>query len=189
MVELMNGADNTLTSEVAVVGGGPAGLVSAIALAAAGAQTLLIAPRAEQDHRTTALLASSVKALETLGVWQACRPYAAPLQKLRIVDDTQRLFRAPETFFCAAEIELDAFGHNIENRYLVAALEARVSELKISRIGSPALVVKSDADSVQLRMPTVWHASGLQSAPMGRVRSAAQQRGFQRSSGPIHRRR
>jgi 2-octaprenyl-6-methoxyphenol hydroxylase len=156
MVELMNGADNTLTSEVAVVGGGPAGLVSAIALAAAGAQTLLIAPRAEQDHRTTALLASSVKALETLGVWQACRPYAAPLRKLRIIDDTQRLFRTPETFFDAAEIELEAFGHNIENRYLVAALEARVSELKISRIGSPALVVKSDADSV-----TITHADGL----------------------------
>ncbi len=88
---------NGFTSEIAVVGGGPAGLVSAMALAATGAETLLIAPQAEPDHRTTALLASSVTALEMLGVWPACRAHAAPLRKLRIVDDTQRLFRAPET--------------------------------------------------------------------------------------------
>jgi 2-octaprenyl-6-methoxyphenol hydroxylase len=154
-VEVVNGANHTFTCDVAVVGGGPAGLVSAIALAAAGVKTLLVAPRAEPDHRTTALLASSVKALETLGVWQACIPYAAPLRKLRIVDDTQRLFRAPETFFDAAEIELDAFGHNIENRHLVAALEARVSELGLARITASALAVTSDAGGV-----TIKHADG-----------------------------
>jgi 2-octaprenyl-6-methoxyphenol hydroxylase len=146
---------NALTSEVAVVGGGPAGLISAIALAAAGAETLLIAPQAEPDHRTTALLASSVTALEMLGVWQVCRSHAAPLRKLRIADDTQRLFRAPETLFEAAEIELDAFGYNIENRYLVAALETRVSELELPRISAAALAVRSDADSV-----TIKHADG-----------------------------
>jgi 2-octaprenyl-6-methoxyphenol hydroxylase len=151
----VNDANNRSTSEIAVVGGGPAGLVSAVALAAAGAPTLLIAPRAEPDHRTTALLASSVRALETLGVWQACLPLAAPLRKLRIVDDTQRLFRAPETFFEAAEIELDAFGYNIENRHLVAALEARVSELNISRIQVPALAATSDVHDV-----TIKHADG-----------------------------
>jgi 2-octaprenyl-6-methoxyphenol hydroxylase len=145
----------TFTSEIAVVGGGPAGLVSAIALAAAGAETLLIAPQAEPDHRTTAFLASSVKALEMLGVWPACRPHAAPLRKLRIVDDTRRLFRAPETLFDAAEIKLDAFGYNIENRHLVAALEARVRELELARISAPALAVESDADGVTLK-----HADG-----------------------------
>src|SRR5436190_1912791 len=51
---------STLTAEVAVIGAGPAGLVSAIALAAAGVETLLIAPPAVADHRTTALLAGSV---------------------------------------------------------------------------------------------------------------------------------
>ena len=116
-------AQPTFTAEVAVVGGGPAGLVSAIALALAGADTLLIAPPAAPDHRTTALLSGSVAALQTLGAWQACAPHAAPLKKLRIVDDTARLIRAPEVFFAAAEIGLEAFGHNIENRHLLAALE------------------------------------------------------------------
>ena len=47
------------------------------------------------------------------------------LRTLRIVDDTARLWRAPEARFDAHEIGLDAFACNIENRHLVAALEAR----------------------------------------------------------------
>jgi 2-octaprenyl-6-methoxyphenol hydroxylase len=141
------------TAEVAVVGGGPAGLVSAIALAASGVETLLIAPAAEDDHRTTALLASSVTALATLGVWQACRAHAAPLAAIRIVDDSRRLLRAPEVGFTAAEIGLDAFGYNIENRHLVTALSARAAALKLSRIAAAALAIASDGDGVTIKLP------------------------------------
>jgi 2-octaprenyl-6-methoxyphenol hydroxylase len=143
------------TAEVAVVGGGPAGLVSALALAAAGVETLLIAPLAAADHRTTALLAGSVTALETLGVWSACHPQAAPLRKIRLIDDTQRLIRAPETVFDAAEIDLEAFGYNIENRHLLAALDAHAAALKLPRIFANALAVKVDDTGV-----TVAHAGG-----------------------------
>src|ERR1700681_1271622 len=90
---------DTFSAEVAVIGGGPAGLVAAIALAMAGIDTLLIAPPAEPDHRTTALLAGSVTALETLAVWPACAPHAAPLRKIRLIDATHRLLRAPEILF------------------------------------------------------------------------------------------
>ena len=136
---------DTFSAEVAVIGGGPAGLVAAIALATAGVDTLLIAPPAEPDHRTTALLAGSVTALETLGVWPACVPHAAPLRKIRLIDATQRLIRAPEVLFTSAEIDLDAFGHNIENRHLIAALEARAAALKLPRIAGAALSIASDA--------------------------------------------
>jgi 2-octaprenyl-6-methoxyphenol hydroxylase len=116
--------------EVAIVGGGPVGLTAAIALAGAGIATALIAkPAGAPDNRTTALLASSVTALDTLGVWQLCRDQAAPLRVMRIIDDTGRVLRAPEVHFAAAEIGLDAFGHNIENRFLLAALEARARAL------------------------------------------------------------
>jgi 2-octaprenyl-6-methoxyphenol hydroxylase len=128
-----------LAAEVVIVGGGPAGLTAAIALAEAGIATALVAPRtATPDNRTTALLAGSVTALDTLGIWQRCRAQAAPLRTLRIVDDTSRLLRAPELRFAASEIGLDAFGHNIENRYLIAALDARTREL-------PALMLIEDA--------------------------------------------
>lgn len=107
-----------------VVGGGPAGLTAAITLAVGGIATVLVGKRpARPDNRTTALLGGSVTALATLGVWQLCAAQAAPLKIMRIIDDTGRLWRAPEVKFDAGEIDLDAFGYNIENRHLVAALE------------------------------------------------------------------
>ena len=135
---------------MAVIGGGPAGLVSAIALKSAGVDAVLIAPQAENDQRTTALLASSVTALVTLGCWEACRPHAAPLVTLRMVDDTRRLMRAPEVAFSAAEIGLDAFGYNIENRHLIAALTARAAELRLPRVETTALAVASDPSGVTI---------------------------------------
>jgi 2-octaprenyl-6-methoxyphenol hydroxylase len=117
-------------SKAIVVGGGPAGLTAAIALAAAGVETALIGKRpAANDNRTTALLAGSVTALGALGVWELCADHAAPLRVMRIVDDTGRLWRAPEVKFDAQEIGLEAFGYNIENRHLVAALERRAHAL------------------------------------------------------------
>src|ERR1700675_4318097 len=146
---------DTFSAEVAVIGGGPAGLVTAIALATAGVDTLLIAPPAEPDHRTTALLAGSVTALETLGMWPACVPHAAPLRKIRLIDATQRLIRASEVLFTSAEIDLDAFGHNNDNRHLIAALEARAAALKLPRIAGAALSLASDAGGV-----TIKHSNG-----------------------------
>jgi 2-octaprenyl-6-methoxyphenol hydroxylase len=146
---------STFTAEVAVVGAGPAGLVSAIALAAAGVDTLLVAPPAQADHRTTALLASSVTALDTLGAWQSCARQAAPLKKLRIIDATRRLFRAPEVLFAAAEIDREAFGYNIENRHLIGALQSRAAALDVESIAAPALTIESDTLGVTIR-----HADG-----------------------------
>ncbi len=115
---------------VAVIGGGPAGLAAAIALAQTGATTALIARRAPYaDNRTTALLGGSVDFLQSLGVWPRCKDNAAAMQAMRLVDDTGRLIRAPEVRFSAGEIGLDVFGYNIENRLLIAALEERAAEL------------------------------------------------------------
>jgi 2-octaprenyl-6-methoxyphenol hydroxylase len=142
-----------LTTEVAVVGGGPAGLTAAIALACAGIQTTLIARQPPPDQRTSALLAGSVAALETLGVWEGCAAHAAPLRVMRIVDATARLIRAPEVRFAAAEIGLDAFGQNIENRHLMVALDARARALdSLTRIEDEAVAVESHDSGVTVSL-------------------------------------
>jgi 2-octaprenyl-6-methoxyphenol hydroxylase len=140
--------------EVVIVGGGPAGLTAAIALAGAGIETALVArPLGAPDHRTTALLASSVTALDTLGVWQHCRADAAPLRVMRIIDDTGRLLRAPEVHFTADEIGLDAFGYNIENRFLLAALDARAHVLpSLSFIADEAQAIAIEDTSVTVEL-------------------------------------
>jgi 2-octaprenyl-6-methoxyphenol hydroxylase len=142
----------TRKTEAAVIGGGPAGLVSAIALVSAGVETVLIAPPPEDDHRTTTLLAGSVTALATLGAWETCLSHAAPLVSIRIVDDTRRLLRAPEVTFTAAEIDLEAFGYNIENRHLIAALRARAAQLNISHVAASALAVASVPAGISIEL-------------------------------------
>lgn len=137
-----------------VVGSGPAGLTAAIALAMGGIETVLAGKRpAQADNRTTALLAGSVNALEALGVWDHCVAQAAPLKVMRIVDDTGRLWRAPEVKFEAGEIGLEAFGHNIENRHLVAALERRAHALPNLRlIEDEAVRVAPGAQAVAIAL-------------------------------------
>ena len=136
--------------DVAVVGGGPAGLAAAIALTVAGARVALIARRAAYgDNRTTALLGGSVDLLRQLDVWSRCETNAAELRVMRLVDDTGRLIRAPEVRFSSDEIGLDAFGYNLENRALMAAMEARAAEASsITRIDGEAEHVTPDDAAV-----------------------------------------
>lgn len=145
-------ADDTQV-EVAVVGGGPAGLTAAIALASAGVETALIAKRPPPDNRTTALWSASVAAMEALGVWPLAKADSAPLTAIRLIDDTKRLIRAPEVMFEASEIGLDAFGYNIENRSLIAALESRAGALAaLTRIDAAAMSVEIAEDCVTVRL-------------------------------------
>src|SRR3569623_600536 len=139
--------DKPESSEALVVGGGPAALTAAIALAQAGAATVLAGKRPPRaDNRTTALLAGSITALETLGVWELCAGHAAPLVTMRLVDDTGRLWRAPEVKFEAHEIELDAFGYNIENPVLIDALEQRARALPTLRTIDDEVIADEPGD-------------------------------------------
>lgn len=122
------------TLDSVVIGAGPAGYITAIALACVGCRTAIAGPRhnpdpVRPDTRTTALLQASVQLLRNTGVWEACTKHAAPLHTIRIIDDTGRLLRAPEIVFESRELGDDAFGYNIANTDLVAALRVRALSL------------------------------------------------------------
>ena len=140
--------------DVAVVGGGPAGLATAIAVARSGAKTALIARRSPYgDNRTTALLGGSIDFLQSLEVWPNCTDKAAELRVMRLVDDTGRLIRAPEVRFSCDEIGLDVFGYNIENRALVSALEERADGLSgLTRFDDEAAAIKPAEDGVSIAL-------------------------------------
>jgi 2-octaprenyl-6-methoxyphenol hydroxylase len=137
-----------------IVGGGPAGLTAAIALAETGAATALIARLVPYgDNRTTALLGDSIDILDRLDVWRRCSSKAAALRSMRLVDDTGRLIRAPEVKFASDEIGMDAFGYNIENRALLVGLEERAAELSnLQRFDDEAESVVPGDDEVIVRI-------------------------------------
>ena len=145
--------DVSASFDAAVIGGGPAGVAAAIALAQAGARTALVARRLPYaDNRTTALLGESIDLLESLGVWPRCKDKAAALEEMRLVDDTGRLIRAPEVRFSCHEIGLDAFGYNIDNRTLMLGLEERAAELSnLTRFDDDADSVLTEAEDVAIR--------------------------------------
>ena len=140
--------------EIAVVGGGLAGLIAALALARGGRKVALIAPAAEKaDERTTALMDQSIRLLERLGLWERIAPLAAPLSVMQIIDATNRLLRAPTAQFRAADVELYAFGYNIPNRVLLETLQAGVAaEANITRLDESVVVLDHSPERVTLTL-------------------------------------
>jgi 2-octaprenyl-6-methoxyphenol hydroxylase len=121
--------------DVLIAGTGPVGLIAALAFADAGFHTALVGPKAStEDGRTTAIMDPAVRYLESLAMGPFLNDRGEPLKTMRIVDATSRLVRSPTVTFRAAEIDLPAFGLNIANSELNAALEgAAVARANVVR--------------------------------------------------------
>jgi 2-octaprenyl-6-methoxyphenol hydroxylase len=136
--------------DIAVIGAGPAGLLSAAACAQSGLRTGIIGPPSNRgDRRTSALFGGSIVLLKKLGVWDALKPHSTPLTGIRIVDGSHSLMRAPEVLFLAREAGFEAFGYNIPNTVLVDALEG-IGGADGHRISSGVSHVEIQAENVTL---------------------------------------
>lgn len=123
----MTQAQTVKASEILVAGSGPAGMIAALGLSRAGFAVTLVGPEAHKDdRRTTALMMPAIQFLDGLGLLDPIRDKIAPLRSMRIVDATHRLVRSPTVTFRASEIGEKAFGFNIPNAVLAAALHAAV---------------------------------------------------------------
>ncbi|NDW03118.1 UbiH/UbiF family hydroxylase [Jiella pacifica] len=139
--------------QIIVVGGGLAGTATALGLAAAGFDTLLAAPKAPEDTRSSAILGRSLAFLAELGVVDALGENKAPLAVMRIVDDLGRLFRAPTVEFKASQVGLSAFGINVLNADLARALEACVAStgnLEVRPLAARGLMLSDERAVVTL---------------------------------------
>ncbi|WP_181465910.1 FAD-dependent monooxygenase, partial [Brucella neotomae] len=71
---------NKPLTDIVISGGGPAGMMAALALGVRGYHTVLLGPETDKtDRRTTALMMPAIRFLEQIGVWAAIEPEAAPL--------------------------------------------------------------------------------------------------------------
>lgn len=139
--------DNFMT-EIVVAGSGPAGMAAGLALSQAGFEVAVIAPeQTRADQRTTALMVPSIRLLERLGVWEQLKSHAAPLASMRIIDGTSRLVRSRPVTFHAAEIGEDAFGWNIPNESLNAALANALKASPGIRVVNGAVASWMNSDS------------------------------------------
>jgi 2-octaprenyl-6-methoxyphenol hydroxylase len=145
--------------DVLVAGAGPAGLAAALAVArlGLGVTVVTLQPAGGSppvDRRTAALFGGSITLLRNLGVWDACAGASAPINGIRIVDDTAGLLRAPEVLFTAAELGRDVFGYNVPNAVLTEALGRALDATPSARLAvtarPPAIAV--GPDRVQVAM-------------------------------------
>ncbi|HEV7278056.1 MAG TPA: FAD-dependent monooxygenase [Devosiaceae bacterium] len=116
-------------ADAVIVGGGLVGRAAACAVAASGRSTVYVAPKAPPDRRTSALMQPSVDYLRESGLVEAPEQLGTALTRIRIIDATSRLVRAPETLFDSREAGLPAFGWNFPNIRLAAAFEAAGTDL------------------------------------------------------------
>ena len=158
-------------ADIIVVGGGLTGMAAAIGVARAGFDTIHLAPPAPPDRRTSALMLPSVDFLREAGLVSDPAALGHPLTRIRIIDATARLIRAPETLFDAGEASLPAFGWNFANARLLAAFQAVAPqqglasrpEIVTAYRRDGALGVVTLPDGRELAAPLVVGADGKKS--------------------------
>jgi 2-octaprenyl-6-methoxyphenol hydroxylase len=127
------------STDILIAGGGVAGLAAAAAFGSAGFSVICVDPAppvtdaaaAGADLRSTAFLQPARHVLEAAGLWQRLAPHAAPLQVMRIAEDTgDRARRFAVRDFDAGDLSEDRpFGWNFPNWLLRRELVARLAEL------------------------------------------------------------
>lgn len=109
--------------DIVIVGAGAVGMAAALTFQREGYRTCLLGPsNITNDGRTVALFQGAICFLDAIGVWPELVGGSAPLESMRIIDDTGNLFHTPAVEFRAAELGTDAFGWNVSNQTLLSTL-------------------------------------------------------------------
>ena len=151
--------------DIAVVGGGPAGMIAALVFANLARSVALVDPtppgQAPQDLRSTAFLAPSLQLLEEAGILDALRPHGAALETMRLGEVEASGMIGGLHDFTAAEAGLDMFGMNFANTQLKAALSEAVG----AHPGIPRHITKARSVLGRSREAVLWLEDGTRLNP------------------------
>ncbi len=141
-----------INTEIVVVGGGLAGTAAAVCTAQLGIKTIHLAPIAPRDSRTSALMGPSIDILTSSGLVEEPANIGVKLNKIRIIDATNRLIRAPEALFDAREAGLDCFGYNFTNTDLLDAFEEKAQKIdSYQRIVDSFQSIESNENGITIK--------------------------------------
>ncbi len=128
-------------ADVAIVGGGVAGLTLAAALGTAGVDTVVVdrdsadaRTAAGLGDRTTALTYGSIRVLQGVGAWRHVEADAEPILAMHVADNWSPLVLHVE----GDDIGDHPYGYNIENGCIRRALLTRLGELPSVEHRAPA---------------------------------------------------
>jgi 2-octaprenyl-6-methoxyphenol hydroxylase len=141
MLGAMNGPDNKAKTEVdvAVIGGGMAGMTLGAVLSGAGVKTAVIdrvpydvSGDKGYDGRASAIAHGSANILKASGIWDHLEAEASPIRDIRVADGHPLRGISPLFLhYDHRDIGDAPFGYIIENRAIRAALRARGQALAL----------------------------------------------------------
>jgi 2-octaprenyl-6-methoxyphenol hydroxylase len=146
--------------DVLIAGGGFAGLTLAIALrqglgpqvAVTVADPMLGKSHAD-DERASAIVAAARRLFETLGIWPSVADAAQPILDMVVTDSRVDDAVRPVFLTFAGDVEPgEPFAHMIENRFLIAALEAKAKTSGITLLTSTVSKVSHNGDRVSIEL-------------------------------------
>jgi 2-octaprenyl-6-methoxyphenol hydroxylase len=156
--------------DVLIAGGGFAGLSLAIALRQGLGPSVSVTvadPTLGKSHaddeRASAIVAAARRLFETLGVWGSVAGEAQPILDMVVTDSRVDDAVRPVFLTFAGDVEPgEPFAHMIENRFLIAALEAKAREAgvalragavtTVSHNGERTAVTLADGATVKARL-------------------------------------
>ena len=146
--------------DMLIAGGGFAGLTLAIALRQGLGSSVSVTvadPTLGKSHaddeRASAIVAAARRLFETLGVWQSVAAEAQPILDMVVTDSRVDDAVRPVFLTFAGDVEPgEPFAHMIENRFLIAVLEAKAREAGVALRAAAVTTVSHDAEGAAVAL-------------------------------------